>query len=243
MEILQDLNDQDLTRFLPSTGVTALLSAMMFHLMDTRSSDKVVRTAGLRRFYQSMQVLQALREVFASADFAFSMLEAAIHKAESGVTQGQTPGKHNCPRPTAGEQNLSDRPVISHNALTPSPELHSSSGNVLHNARTYVNEAEMNSGLVPVQSNTRKKLSTSGIASVNESDMTEFENNHVAIDDLMNFDSGEGLFAAADGVGFHFDMNWMTEMPGMADILGGDLMVLDDADTECRRQTRRSNHS
>lgn len=79
---MQDLSDQELTRFLPSTGVTALVSAMMCHLMEIRSSNKVVRTAGLRRFYQSMHVLQALREVFAAADFAFSMLEAAIQKAE-----------------------------------------------------------------------------------------------------------------------------------------------------------------
>lgn len=92
------------------------------------------------------------------------------------------------------------------------------------------NEVQLTSGPLPLQSNTRKKSSILRIAPFNEPDMTGSENNHVAIDDLINFNSREGLFAASNGADFPFDNNWMREMPGMVDMLGGDLIMLDGAD-------------
>ena len=79
--IAQDLHVLDLTRYLPTTGVTVLLPAVIIHLLDIKSNDLSIRNSSLHRFYQCMQILSRLREIYASADFATSFLEAAIRKA------------------------------------------------------------------------------------------------------------------------------------------------------------------
>ncbi|KAJ5392320.1 hypothetical protein N7509_007810 [Penicillium cosmopolitanum] len=84
--IAQDLHILDLTRYYPTTGVTVLLPAVIIHLLDIKSSDPAVRMTSLQRFYQCMRILQRLREIYASADFATSFLEAAIRKAGIQLT-------------------------------------------------------------------------------------------------------------------------------------------------------------
>ncbi|KAJ5099094.1 hypothetical protein N7532_006095 [Penicillium argentinense] len=84
--IAQDLHLLDLTRYYPTTGVTVLLPAVIIHLLDIKSSDPSVRMTSLQRFYQCMRILQRLREIYASADFATSFLEAAIRKAGIQLT-------------------------------------------------------------------------------------------------------------------------------------------------------------
>jgi hypothetical protein len=84
--IAQDLHSLDLTRYFPTTGVTVLLPAVIIHLLDIKSSDPTVRMTSLQRFYQCMRILQRLREIYASADFATSFLEAAIRKAGIQLT-------------------------------------------------------------------------------------------------------------------------------------------------------------
>ncbi|KAK2741578.1 hypothetical protein FQN57_005561 [Myotisia sp. PD_48] len=79
--IAQELHRYDLTRYMPTTGVTVLLPAVIIHLLDIKSNDVGVRASSLHRFYQCMNILQRLREIYASADFALSFLEAAIKKA------------------------------------------------------------------------------------------------------------------------------------------------------------------
>lgn len=77
----QRLHQLDLTRYLPTAGVTVLLPAVIIHLLDVKSNDANVRMASLQQFYRCMRILQRLREIYASADFATSFLEAAIRKA------------------------------------------------------------------------------------------------------------------------------------------------------------------
>lgn len=84
--IAQDLHCLDLTRYYPTTGVTVLLPAVIIHLLDIKSSDPSIRMTSLQRFYQCMRILQRLREIYASADFATSFLEAAIRKAGIQLT-------------------------------------------------------------------------------------------------------------------------------------------------------------
>ncbi|KAL2814753.1 fungal-specific transcription factor domain-containing protein [Aspergillus granulosus] len=84
--IAQDLHSLNLTRYFPTTGVTVLLPAVIIHLLDIKSSDPNVRMTSLQRFYQCMRILQRLREIYASADFATSFLEAAIRKAGIQLT-------------------------------------------------------------------------------------------------------------------------------------------------------------
>ncbi|KAI9762300.1 MAG: hypothetical protein M4579_000448 [Chaenotheca gracillima] len=81
----QDLHDLDLVRYLPTTGTTVLLPAVIVHLLDVKSPDEETRNTSLQGFYQCMQVMQRLRETYAAADFAMQFLEAAIRKADIQV--------------------------------------------------------------------------------------------------------------------------------------------------------------
>ncbi|KAL3470447.1 fungal-specific transcription factor domain-containing protein [Aspergillus californicus] len=112
--IAQDLHSLDLTRYFPTTGVTVLLPAVIIHLLDIKSSDPNVRMTSLQRFYQCMRILQRLREIYASADFATSFLEAAIRKA--GIQLTVPPLE--LQKGTNTARNASART----NALTPPPD-------------------------------------------------------------------------------------------------------------------------
>ncbi|KAI9371933.1 fungal-specific transcription factor domain-containing protein [Aspergillus egyptiacus] len=112
--IAQDLHSLDLTRYFPTTGVTVLLPAVIIHLLDIKSSDPNVRMTSLQRFYQCMRILQRLREIYASADFATSFLEAAIRKAGIQLTVPPTELQTR----TMNARTTSSRV----NTLTPPPE-------------------------------------------------------------------------------------------------------------------------
>ncbi|OJD16511.1 hypothetical protein AJ78_03324 [Emergomyces pasteurianus Ep9510] len=114
--IAQHLHTMDLTRYLPTTGVTVLLPAVIIHLLDIKSNDLNVRSASLHRFYQCMQILQRLREIYASADFATSFLEAAIRKAGIQVST-QLPHQERPVQPSALHFS-----AVRPDALTPPPD-------------------------------------------------------------------------------------------------------------------------
>ncbi|KAJ9291913.1 transcriptional regulator family: Fungal Specific TF [Paecilomyces variotii] len=116
--IAQDLHRLDLTRFLPTTGVTVLLPAVIIHLLDIKSNDPGVRMTSLQRFYQCMRILQRLREIYASADFATSFLEAAIRKAGIQLTVPPPPPQEMRPRQQPSAFSASSRL----NTLTPPPD-------------------------------------------------------------------------------------------------------------------------
>lgn len=80
--ISQDLHIRGLERYLPTTGVTVLLPAIIIHLLDIKASNDDARKAAMDGFCQCMQVLEKLRDNYASADFATQFLEAAIRKAD-----------------------------------------------------------------------------------------------------------------------------------------------------------------
>lgn len=72
-------NDQ--ARFLGLIGVTAIIAACLSHMLDISSSDEDVRDASTLRLYQSMQVLQYLRGIYASADAAASFVASMTGRA------------------------------------------------------------------------------------------------------------------------------------------------------------------
>lgn len=119
-DIAQDLQTLDLTRYYPTTGVTVLLPAVIIHLLDIKSSDPSVRMTSLQRFYQCMRILQRLREMYASADFATSFLEAAIRKAGIQLTTAP-PDMRSRPRKTATRNSTFDK-LSRTNTLTPPPD-------------------------------------------------------------------------------------------------------------------------
>lgn len=85
-DVAQDLYRRELVRYLPTTGITVLLPAVIIHLLDIKCNNATVRQASLSRFYQCMQILQQLREIYFSADFASQFLEAAIRKADINLS-------------------------------------------------------------------------------------------------------------------------------------------------------------
>ncbi|EXJ83943.1 hypothetical protein A1O3_04610 [Capronia epimyces CBS 606.96] len=80
-KIAQTMLHRNQVRFLGLGGITALLAACLSHMVDIRSGDEDVRDASIFRFYQSMQVLQSMRSMYATADSAVSFLVSIIRKA------------------------------------------------------------------------------------------------------------------------------------------------------------------
>lgn len=80
-KISQTMLRHDQVRFLGPVGVTALVAACLSHLLDVSSGDEDVRDASTFRLHQSLQVLQSLRSIYASADAGVSFLTSVTQKA------------------------------------------------------------------------------------------------------------------------------------------------------------------
>lgn len=96
-ETARHLQEHNLIRYLPPLGVTVFLPPIIMHPLDSKSEDLATRDRSLQRFYLCMRALQRLRDIFPSADFATSFVEATILKAgihvplEVELTSGYSP--------------------------------------------------------------------------------------------------------------------------------------------------------
>ncbi|TVY15711.1 Cutinase transcription factor 1 beta [Lachnellula arida] len=88
--ISQALHTRGLEKYLPTTGVTVLLPAIIIHLLDIKSSNDEARQQAMDGFCQCMVVLEKLRDTYASADFATQFLEAAIKRADIDVVMSSS---------------------------------------------------------------------------------------------------------------------------------------------------------
>ncbi|CAO2650742.1 Nn.00g020340.m01.CDS01 [Neocucurbitaria sp. VM-36] len=79
--IAQRLDTGGLVKYLPTTGVTVLLPAIIIHLLDIKAPEEDTRRSSLRGFCQCMAVMGQLRDLYAAADYSVAFLEAAIRKA------------------------------------------------------------------------------------------------------------------------------------------------------------------
>lgn len=79
--IAQRLDTGGLVKYLPTTGVTVLLPAIIIHLLDIKAPEEETRRTSLRGFCQCMAVMGKLRDLYAAADYSVAFLEAAIRKA------------------------------------------------------------------------------------------------------------------------------------------------------------------
>lgn len=233
-EVARDLYVQDQIRYLPTSGVTVLLPAIIIHLLDVKSNDPTVRNTSMRRFYHCMQVLQRLREIYASADSAVAFIEGAIRKANIEV-----------PLPTASRRSstsASSQPVGLHHSpgmsvptlqpqqngsLTPPPEALHAAQKILHTSTITPEERSLFTALSPPRSDRSLNDMMTGDSAVMGTDgpdgyddgfddhdfdgRAEAEKND--FDALINFDAGADLFAAEDGLGVDIDMDWMAGLP------------------------------
>ncbi|KAL7274842.1 hypothetical protein RUND412_002240 [Rhizina undulata] len=83
--LAEELIEFDLVKYLPTTGVTVMLPAVIIHLLDIKSSNAITRELSLEGFGLCMQVMQGLRQSYSAADYATHFLEAAIKKADIHV--------------------------------------------------------------------------------------------------------------------------------------------------------------
>ena len=107
--ISQALHVRGLERYLPTTGVTVLLPAIIIHLLDIKANNDEARHAAMDGFCQCMLVLEKLRDNYASADFATQFLEAAIRKADINVVVGNA--AKDCVRPEDVQASLTSYKV------------------------------------------------------------------------------------------------------------------------------------
>jgi hypothetical protein len=85
-----DLHHYRLERFLPTTGVTVILPAMIIHLLEMKNPLQQARDKATRGFKQCMKVMEKLRETYAAADYATGFLEAALRKAAIDINPPPT---------------------------------------------------------------------------------------------------------------------------------------------------------
>jgi hypothetical protein len=219
-EVAQDLHDLDLVRFLPTTGVTVLLPAVIIHLLDIKSSDVTVRNASLRRFYQCMQVLRRLREMYASADFAFSFLEAAIRKANIEMPRDTTSAKATPFNRARGGARFSYESANTLDTLTPPPDLYSSACTLPQGRPISTTDLNPFSVTTPPHSDGSTNAGSARSAFMNDIDLSNLdysgEMSKSDFDALINFDAGADLFAAEDGLGVDMDLDWIAAMPNGA---------------------------
>ncbi|RFU32156.1 hypothetical protein B7463_g4141, partial [Scytalidium lignicola] len=81
-QIAHDLHESDLSSFLPTSGVTFLVPGIAVNLLCAASSNVQSCSVGLKRLYQSIEVLQKLQDAYVSADVAMSYLQAAAQKLQ-----------------------------------------------------------------------------------------------------------------------------------------------------------------
>ncbi|KAK2002678.1 fungal-specific transcription factor domain-containing protein [Colletotrichum falcatum] len=85
-----ELHQLRLERYLPTTGVTVILPAMIIHLLEMKNPVSQSRDRATRGFRQCMRVMEKLREIYAAADYATGFLDAALRKAAIDINLQQT---------------------------------------------------------------------------------------------------------------------------------------------------------
>ena len=107
-----ELHQLRLEKFLPTTGVTVILPAMIIHLLEMKNPMSEARDRAMRGFRKCMRVMEKLREVYAAADYATGFLDAALRKAAIDVNSSVTPAT----------LAMVKRAPIEFSAQTPPPE-------------------------------------------------------------------------------------------------------------------------
>jgi hypothetical protein len=237
--ISQDLHTRALEKYLPTTGVTVLLPAIIIHLLDIKSCNDEARQAAMDGFCQCMLVLEKLRDNYASADFATQFLEAAIRKADIDVVMSTSKNLFRQEDIQAALSSDKVRELREHAKMaamrrTPPlsseqdfrPDLHGSGmmdigipiGRPIdpyHNAI---------SAHTPPDSDTTMSMHE-GMNDYNQLSQpldlnTVYNTEIVDLNDFLNFDNGNEMWNVPLEEGAHgesggfLDLNWMDQAPG-----------------------------
>lgn len=234
--ISQDLHRSGLEKYLPTTGVTVLLPAIIIHLLDIKSCNEDARQAAMDGFCHCMAVLEKLRDNYASADFATQFLEAAIRKADIDMgtltsqakqTLTQQPSQINHNDKTAQLLELSKA-----SRRTPPPTA-SEERNGLFNMGYQSNSNTHNSNnMVDMSLPVSNNPSHNAIAARTPPEHEHLPNDHfngmtfapapvvgetVNYNDFLDFNTETDWMeegAHGESGGFMGDMNWIDHVPG-----------------------------
>ncbi|UKZ70210.1 uncharacterized protein TrAtP1_011204 [Trichoderma atroviride] len=134
-----ELHHLRLERYLPTTGVTVILPAMIIHLLEMKNPMPEARGRATRGFRQCMRVMEKLREIYAAADYATGFLDAALRKAAIDINATvepstlammkevppefgtHTPPPENAPYMTASETLFNQKPKSVQKPMGPPP--------------------------------------------------------------------------------------------------------------------------
>ncbi|KAK5134943.1 hypothetical protein LTR08_005894 [Meristemomyces frigidus] len=218
------LHNLDLIRYLPTTGITVLLPAIIIHLLDIKAPDEETRRASLQGFCQCMQIMAKLRDIYAAADYSTAFLEAAIRKAE--ITLPQKSNELKEPRNVitsaeglmeAGKRMNSGRES---GALTPPPDGKGADGSVPEQLSDAYIALKLNSYLATTPPDSEDQQNTDDLE-MDESSTIHIPDFEPDFDSMINLDAAgdtwlleDGAYAAMQGEssGFTMDMDWMKGM-------------------------------
>lgn len=241
--IAQNLNELDLIRCLPTSGITVLLPAIIIHLLDIKAPDETTRRASLQGFCQCMQILNKLRDIYAAADFSTAFLEAAIRKAEITLPP---PKMGPPPRPThvANMSNVMKAARLGHanvSRLTPPPELAAATTNDTKPRQQQPEQLEPQVSENDLAQHLNNFLASTPPGSEHTTDSQIDDTTAAAFnipaldadfDTLINLDAAGESFTFDDGTfptmpafdstdGGFMDMDWMRHMNSNDDISFG----------------------
>lgn len=221
--IANNLYKLDLVRYLPTTGITVLLPAIIIHLLDIKAPDEGTRKSSLQGFCQCMQIMAKLRDIYAAADYSTAFLEAAIRKAEITLPQRTNEIKEHRNVITSA-QGLMDagRRLTSgpdSDALTPPPDLQQAEPSGSEPMTDEDIARRLNSYLTSTPPDSEHQHNNEGMELDWPTTMhTDFETD---FDSMINLDAAgetwlleDGAYAAMQGEssGFTMDMDWMKGM-------------------------------
>ncbi|KAL4792762.1 fungal-specific transcription factor domain-containing protein [Aspergillus venezuelensis] len=120
-QIIQGLNQLNLTRYLPQSGVTVILPAAVAHLANSMSNDPTLRENSISNFQRCIQVLQGLKEIYPAADMEVANIEAAVKAQSSTSALLRIMQFNGSPLPEPRNQPQQHRHSISSVSHIPSP--------------------------------------------------------------------------------------------------------------------------
>jgi len=228
------LHTRGLEKYLPTTGVTVLLPAIIIHLLDIKSCNDDARQAAMDGFCQCMLVLEKLRDNYSSADFATQFLEAAIRKADIDVVMSASRNniRHEDVQAALSSdkvKELRERSKAAAMRRTPPPSSASDFAPDMNGSGMTPmgfpidNLHHAISAHTPPDSDTT--MSTHDVNDYGNlqsgMDLTVYQDN-VDLNDFLNFDPGLGneMWNVMPEQGAHgesggfLDMNWLDQAPG-----------------------------
>ncbi|KAK6079400.1 cutinase transcription factor 1 beta [Seiridium cupressi] len=149
-----EMHQLRLEKFLPTTGVTVILPAMIIHLLEMKNPLPHPRDKAVRGFRQCMKVMEKLRDIYAAADYAVAFLDAALRKAAIDI-QASHSAQMSAELEKAGQLFSSSVPT-SEKMATPPPEnapymTQPEADRLGSNSATYVPPADLAAGNSPPQ--------------------------------------------------------------------------------------------